>query len=287
MKEPFVRPFLTQDIDLAYEMDAAEKWDHTRKDIERIFSYEPSGCFVAEVNGRSVGHVSSISYGRLGWIGMLIVKPEYRRRGIGTLLTKRALAYLSERKVRTTKLEAVPEIAGLYRKLGFREEFRSLRFVRHCEQAISIPNGRVEPLNEREIKMLAEFDAGYFGVNRYLVLNELHRCNPHLCFVSHKKSKITGYIMCCKSKSGYRIGPWVCESKDQEIAKRLLARVIMEIGHTVKSYVGALAINTTATTILQSLRFRQYSSSIRMRMGKKLGTECVSGILAIGGPEKG
>lgn len=77
-----------------------------------------------------MGHIFSICYGRLGWIGLLIVNAEYRRRGIGALLMKKAMDYLLSRKVKTIKLEAVPKVANLYRKLGFVDEFDSLRLIK-------------------------------------------------------------------------------------------------------------------------------------------------------------
>jgi len=93
-----IRPFRDEDIDFAFKLDTIEEWNHTRNDIERMLSFEPNGCFMAEMGGKPVGHVFSISYGRLGWIGFLIVKAEYRKRGIGTLLMKRAMDYLLSRR---------------------------------------------------------------------------------------------------------------------------------------------------------------------------------------------
>lgn len=91
-----------------------------------MFSYEPTGCFVAEINGKPVGHVFSISYGNFGWIELLIVKAEHR--GKGTLLTKRAINYLLNKGVKTIRLEAVSKRMNLYQKLGFVDEYYSLRF---------------------------------------------------------------------------------------------------------------------------------------------------------------
>lgn len=124
-----IRKFREDDVDFAYEMITVEQWNDRREDIERMFDYEPNGRFIAETNGESVGHVFSISYGKLGWIGFLIVKAEQRGMGIGTQLMKKAINYLLSHEVETIKLEAVPEIANLYRKLGFVDEYDSLRFA--------------------------------------------------------------------------------------------------------------------------------------------------------------
>jgi ribosomal protein S18 acetylase RimI-like enzyme len=282
-----IRPFKDEDIDFAYKLDVMEQWDHTRDDIKRVLGFEPNGCFIAEIGGEPVGHVFSISYGRLGWIGFLIVKTEYRRRGIGTLLMKRAIDYLLSRKANTIKLEAVPIMANLYRKLGFVDEFDSLRFIRIGGKISSVSSHCVKLLKKREIAELAEFDAGYFGANRIRVLNGLYQDNPQLCFVSRNDSEIVGYAMCYEAESGHRIGPWVCNPENLQVARELLTKCIETIGRNEKLYIGVPAVNERSVEILRDLGFEQCSKSIRMYLGKKLEIERVDGLFAIGGPEKG
>ncbi len=264
-----------------------EQWDDTRNDIKRMFSYEPDGCFIAEVNYEPVGHVFSISYGRLGWIGLLIVKAEYRRNGVGTLLTKKAINYLLDCGVKTIRLEAVPTITNLYRKLGFVDKYYSLRFIGVSRKIVSLSSYYVKTLKKEELVKLAKFDAGYFGANRTKVLSGLHQNNPQLCFVSYTDAKIVGYLMCRKTETGYKIGPWVCNPENPQVARKLLIECMETITHNAKLYVGVPAVNKAAVEILQDFDFEQYSKSVRMFFGKKLETESVNGVFAIGGPEKG
>lgn len=264
-----------------------EQLNDTRNDIKRMFRYEPDGCFVAEVNSKPVGHVFSISYGKLGWIGLLIVKAEYRRKGIGTHLTKSTIDYLLNSGVKTIKLEARPKIANLYRKLGFIDEYASLRFIGVTRKITSLLSPYVKSLKKEQLMALAKFDTEFFGVHRIKVLSGLHQDNPQLCFVSQIESKILGYIMCRKTESGYRIGPWVCNPENPQASRDLLIKCMKTIGSNEKLYVGTPALNQKAVEILHNLNFKQYSKSIRMYFGKKLGTERLNGIFAISGPEKG
>jgi len=252
-----------------------------------MFTYEPNGCFVAEVNGKQVGHVFSISYGKVGWIGLLIVDKEHRRSGIGTLLTKKAMSYLLDLGVETIKLEAVPEIAILYRKLGFIDEFDSLRFMRINKKDSHTTNMNVTPLGRDEIEEMAKFDSRYFGANRLKVLRHVHEDDSERCFISRVKSQIVGYIMCYEAETGYRIGPWVCNPCYSSIARELALKCMETLKANTKVYVGVPAVNKLAVRILQDLDFRQYFKSIRMYFGKKPKNECIEGIFAIGGPEKG
>ena len=93
--------------------------------------------------------------------------------------------------------------------------------------------------------------------------------------------------MCRETESGYRIGPWVCNPENTQVARELLMKCMKKIRQNGKLYVGVPAVNKAAVEILQDFNFKQYSKSIRMYFGKKLETERVDGIFAIGGPEKG
>jgi hypothetical protein len=264
-----------------------EQWNDTRKDIKRMSDYEPEGCSIAEVNGKPVGHVFSVSYGRLGWIGLLIVKAEHRRKGIGTLLTKKVTSYLLSHGVETIRLEVVPTVSDLYRGLGFVDEYDSLRLMGINRTEASLPSSTVLTVGEEEMREIAKFDAKYFGANRMKVLSRLYQDRPELCFVSNMKSRISGYIMCRKTENGYRIGPWICSPDNPLTAKELLLRFMEAVKPHSKLYIGVPAINETAVRIVQDIGFKLYSKSIRMFLGKRFENERADGVFAIGGPEKG
>ncbi len=281
-----IRTFKKEDIDFAHKMVTAEHWNDRREDIERMFNYEPNGCFIAEADREPAGHVFTVNYEKLGWIGLLIVKAEYRRKQIGTLLVKKAIDYLLNSGVETIRLEAVPSIAGFYRELGFIDEYESLRFTAYSNKIVSPNIESINPMQEEEISEIADFDAEYFGANRMRVLSRLYRENPDRCFVSRVGCNIVGYAMSRRMQSGYRIGPWTSTPENPKIAQELLTKCMETIKPDTNVYVGMPELNKTAAEILQKNGFKQYSKSIRMRLGKKL-TEHPSGIFAIGGPMKG
>ena len=215
------------DIEFAHEMNKTEQWNDTIEDLTRLLEYEPDGCFLAELNGIPIGHVFSISYGKLGWIGLLIVRKTHRRMGIGRALMIEARRYLLNHGVETIKLEAVPEISELYREIGFVNECDSLRFKGTRIQTTAEMSQNVVSMNEEMIDEVARFDATYFGAERKRILRKLHQAYPQLCFVSCSESKILGYIMCRKAEAGHVLGPWVCVPERNEVASPLLNASLM------------------------------------------------------------
>jgi len=282
-----VRRLEENDIAFVYDMVTLEDWNDRIEDIRRMLEYEREGCFIAEANGEPAGHVFTVNYGKLGWISLLIVKSEHRKEGIGTLLMRRAIDYLITRGVETIRLEAVPEIVNLYRKLEFVDEYYSLRFVGKTVKNVSSEIHCVSSMQLEDITSVAWFDQKYFGANRKRVIGKLFQESPQYCFVSRSENGIiSGYAMCRKAKIGYKLGPWTCAPRASEMARWLFRRCLETIGEGEMVYVGVPEVNEGAVEILKDHGFRQYSKSIRMYYGKKLA-ECVSGVFAIGGPMKG
>ncbi|HUW47884.1 MAG TPA: GNAT family N-acetyltransferase [Patescibacteria group bacterium] len=282
-----IRSFTLTDIEFAYESVIIEKWGNTKKDIERMLDYDPYGCFIVDVNKKPVGHIFSVSYGKLGWIGLLIVRAEHRGMGLGTLLMKKAMNHLAVCGVETMNLEARPAAVQLYRELGFVDQYGSLRFAGNNRNLGSEHNSTVKLLEERMMDEVAKFDARYFGGNRMKVLMQLRCDHPKLCFASFTGSRLAGYVMCRNTEKGYRIGPWVCDAENPRAAEELLTKCLKTLGEDVEIQVGVPVVNKTAVQILRKFRFKQYARSMRMRFGKVLETECINGIFAVGGPEKG
>ncbi|MEM7011507.1 MAG: GNAT family N-acetyltransferase, partial [Verrucomicrobiota bacterium] len=91
-----IRKMTETDLAFADSVRAAAGWNQTLEDWRRILRFEPDGCFLAEFDRRPAGTATTICYGDvLGWIGMILVHPEFRRRGIATSLMERSIEHLS------------------------------------------------------------------------------------------------------------------------------------------------------------------------------------------------
>ena len=91
-----------------------------------------------------VGTAATISYnGGFAWIGMVLVDPEWRGKGIGTRLLEKAIEYLDGCGVPTMKLDATPQGQPLYEKLGFVCEFEIERW--HLRRTL-LPKPGLRPI---------------------------------------------------------------------------------------------------------------------------------------------
>ncbi|HRQ88505.1 MAG TPA: GNAT family N-acetyltransferase [Bacteroidia bacterium] len=129
-----LRLLAAADLDFAHGLSRQAGWNQTRRDWERFLHLAPDGCFLAMHDGQPAGTVTTTAYGRdIAWIGMVLVHPDFRRRGIGTVLLQRAIDCLREEKgVACVRLDATPEGRPLYEGLGFRSEWGLRRWVREA-----------------------------------------------------------------------------------------------------------------------------------------------------------
>ncbi|KAH3744134.1 hypothetical protein Pelo_14481 [Pelomyxa schiedti] len=82
------------------------------------------GCaWVGVVEGNVIATTTCIKYGvdKIGFVGFVIVHPSFRRRGIGSTLTMRAVTYLSELGVDMVMLDASDDGHRTYPTIGFKD----------------------------------------------------------------------------------------------------------------------------------------------------------------------
>src|SRR5215475_4319142 len=126
-----LRRLQQSDLPAADELRQLAGWNQRPKDWRRLLSLEPDGCFVAVHNGSVVGTVTTTTYGlALAWIGMMLVHPDQRRKGVGTRLMRHAIEYLRGRGIECIKLDATPAGRPVYEKLGFISEWTLTRCQR-------------------------------------------------------------------------------------------------------------------------------------------------------------
>ena len=160
------------DIEGAMHLKNAAGWNQTVQDWQRILRLQPDGCFVDERDGVIAGSATALRYGReLAWIGMVLVLPAHRRRGIATALMRHVLGWLHESGNPISKLDATEMGRPLYERLGFREECAIERWARPPlrNPRGDLPKGSAAAtadLSPSCVRVHAAFDRAEFGCDR-------------------------------------------------------------------------------------------------------------------------
>jgi len=175
-----LRLMTSADLPFADSVRALAGWNQTIEDWQRLLASEPEGCFLAEWNGTPAGTATTTVYASsLAWIGMVLVHPTYRRRGIGRTLLERCIEHLRGRGVRCIKLDATPSGKQVYDALGFKDEWTLTRWVCHVTpHQTAAPEG-IRNWRATDAQLVEPFDTAAFGVSRtrlLLVLAQQSRC---------------------------------------------------------------------------------------------------------------
>src|SRR6266568_5997206 len=122
-----IRTLRRGEIQLAIDWAAAEGWNPGLHDARCFHAADPEGFLVAEVDGVPVGCISAVAYGSgFGFIGLYIVVPAWRGRGIGLRLWAAAISRLSGRVI---GLDGVPAQQENYRRSGFTLAWGNVRYA--------------------------------------------------------------------------------------------------------------------------------------------------------------
>jgi len=258
-------------------------WGLTEADYRRMLKFSPDGVFKAAVGGVDVGVVVTVEYGDVAWIGNLVVAPGARGRGVGGALMRRAMDHLLGLGVRSIRLDAVEKAIPLYRRLGFREEYWSLRYTGRASRSHVVG---VEPMRGGDLDAVAGLDHAFFGGRRGRLLGWVFDAYPDLCFGSWEDDTLTGYIMAKDGSDSVRVGPWICRPGHVEAAEALLRSVMnMRVGEA--GWVGCPEGNGSSVAVLERNGFMALPSSLRMCYGGCDLREDVEGVYGLGGPDKG
>jgi GNAT superfamily N-acetyltransferase len=258
-------------------------WGLTDADYRRMLAFSPDGMFKATLDGEDVGVVVTVDYGEMAWIGNLVVVFEMRGRGIGEALMKRAMEHLEGLGIRCIRLDGVQKAVSLYRRLGFRDEYWSLRYTGRASRS---PVTHAEPMRRSDLDAVTMLDEAFFRGRRGRMLRWVYERFPDLCFASWKDGELSGFIMAKDGSDSVKVGPWICCPGCEEAAEALLRSVMnMRVGEDF--WVGCPEGNRSSVAVLERNGFTPLPSSLRMCYGDCGVREDVVGVYGLGGPDKG
>jgi GNAT superfamily N-acetyltransferase len=276
-----LRTMTTDDVPAGMRLKDLAGWNQTPADWRCFLESSPTGCFAADVDGKVVGTAATIVYEhRFAWIGMVLVDPEFRGRGIGTRLLEKAIEHLDGIGIRTMKLDATPAGRPIYQKLGFQDEYEIERWLLKRDAPDAAPLTDPHPVPDRVLQL----DREIFGGDRSALLRSLAAENPDFAMVSERNSEIAGYTFGRRGTLADHLGPWM--ARDEETAAGLLDEFLKR-SRRETVFVDALKDRRFATGLLQARGFTVSRPLTRMVRGPNSYPGRPELLCAILGPEFG
>jgi GNAT superfamily N-acetyltransferase len=209
-------PLTEDDLENAFALSQAMGSDQTMADWRYLIG-RGHGWGCRDEAGDFVAAALSLPYGReVGWIGMVMVAPEWRRKGVASALVERCIDALLNLGL-TPGLDSTEAAHDLYARLGFHDIYPLTRMQ---ADRPALPPGAgldrsVRPLSATDMKTLMGQDLAAFGSDREEVLRMLMARAPGLAAI---RTASDGYIFGRDGLSGLHLGPLVAGSPEAAIA---------------------------------------------------------------------
>lgn len=279
----FYRKMVPADIQACMELSKAAGWNQLEIDWQAFMRLGPEDNVVAVSGDDVIGSVATIRYGEdLSWIGMLLVRPDFRGKGVGKDLLLEAVQKLAHEK--NVKLDATSAGRQIYLQCGFEDEYPISRME---ARAVSIdkPGQNCFPAEEKDLAGMFDMDTTVFGAGRQMLLKQVWFNGLTFSFVYKSEGKILGYSLGRRGYRFFHIGPIIADSI--EVAKSLLQTVlhytppetpvILDVNHADKEWL----------SWLHQLGFTEQRSFMRMFRGNNTNPGIPEKQFALLGPEFG
>ena len=264
-------------------------WNQSPQDWRRLLRHDPYGCFVAEWNGRRAGTATTTTYSMdLAWIGMVLVDPDLRRRGIGRALLVHCIEHLRQSGVGCIKLDATPLGRRVYGPLGFVAEWSLSRWqtakLAACPARLdATSDSGARPLDRGDVGCVADLDEAAFGVARNRMLSLL-AAQSAARIRRDGAGQVTGYGMLRPGRRACYLGPMVAHDESSGVA--LVDDLLGSIqGHPL--YWDIPEPNRAAVRVAQRYGMGRQRTLTRMYLGENTRPGRPAAQWAIAAPEIG
>ena len=271
------------DVEFGLQLCRLSNWNQTPQDWIRLLQLQSDGLFIAECDGQPCGTASTTAYGtQSAWIGMILVHPDFRRRGIGSTLMTRCIQYLQQRQVESIKLDATDQGRPVYLKLGFQDE-RAINRYRRPAGPVStsiLPPGSaaagvVRCIADSDWPAIAAIDQPAFGANRLALLKLLARDGRGAVLQRDGRTIAYGF-----SRPGHLadyMGPIV--ALESAAARGIVAHLLPQMA-TRDVFWDLMPDNAPALQLATELGFAEVRSLMRMYLGHKMNPGRVEQLFA-------
>ncbi len=235
-----------------------EGWNPGRSDAHAFYLADKNGFFAGFLGSEPVAYISAVNYnGAYGFVGLYIVREEFRGQGYGLKIWEHALKYLGNM---ICGLDGVPAQIQNYKRSGFAYGYRQMRLY---APAISLPPDRhIYPLAAKDIEKVQGYDASVFGTTRISFLKAWLEMDNAAAFYAEANGHVKGYAVLRACTEGYKIGPLFAD--DPEVAEQLFLACHNKAAPGAPVFIDMSETNTTTHILAKRYNMQLVFETARM-----------------------
>lgn len=248
------------DVTLMLEWARQEGWNPGLSDALSFQIADPKGFLIGYLGDEPIASLSAVCYPKqFGFLGLYIVKPDYRGQGYGFHIWQAGIDYLSGY---TIGLDGVLDQQDNYKKSGFVLAYRNIRFTGVAPQ--NKPSVLVTPIKKVPFNLLLDYDQTVFPAPRPAFLSAWISAPHTHSYAVLEKNKVVGMGTIRKCYTGYKIGPLF--ANNTFIAESLFYALSQHAGKE-PVFIDVPEINKAGLQFMQQLNFEMVFETARMYKG--------------------
>ena len=242
-----------------------EGWNPGPFDADVFWAADPNGYYGYFHNGTLIAGGAIVSYNdEFGFMGLFIVKPEYRSSGIGRKLWYQRRDTLLNRlkEGASIGMDGVVAMQPFYAKGGFEIAFRDERYE-NIGKVFSV-NKHISPIEEGDVDTILAYDKQCFGFSRPQFIKPWLKLPDNKTFKFTEDGTLKGFAVVRKAHTGYKVCPLFADSKD--IAEALYQACLNSVvGEPL--YLDIPVINPAAVELVKKYQATYVFECARMYYG--------------------
>ena len=246
---------------------ADEGWNPGLHDARIFWETDPRGFIAAELGDELIGGGTIVSYHRaFGFMGLFIVRPEFRGLGLGSQLWHARVRLLQSRLQAGAAIgmDGVFEMQDWYAAAGFRFAHRSIRYEGIGAAVVRAPG--LVPAQDVPFERLAEYDRRCFPTWREGFLRPWLEQPDGSALAAFDGQTVHGYGVIRRCGEGGKIGPLFAD--DADVAEELYTALAAHLpGEPV--YLDVPEINAWAMGLARRHRLHEVFGTARMYLGPR------------------
>lgn len=243
-----------------------EGWNPGPFDAEVFYETDPDGFYGCFIGDEMIGGGSIVSYdGAFGFMGLFIMRPEYRGKGIGRMLWIKRRDMLRSRLSENAPIgmDGVVAMQPFYAEGGFKMAFRDSRYeLTGTSFSIDL---NVSGIGNDNLPEVLDYDLKCFGFSRPRFIKAWLNVPGSLTLKYKEEDVMKGFVVMRKVKQGYKIGPLFAD--DKSVAESLYKACLNKaIGAPV--YLDIPVNNPSAVELVNAYGAKYVFECARMYYGQ-------------------
>lgn len=263
MTDPYtITPATREELGVLLGWAADEGWNPGLHDAGCFYAADPGGFLLGRLDGEAVAGISVVKYGSaFAFLGLYIVRPGFRGRGLGLKLWQAGMATVTGRNV---GLDGVVAQQHNYRKSGYSLAWRNIRQEGPGGSSAPI-DARAVPLAGVPLTAVLAYDQAFFPDGRVDFLRCWIQQPGGTALGWVEDGTLQGYGVLRPCRSGFKVGPLFADST--AAADGLFNALKAAAGKDAKIYLDTPQANPEAMALARRHGMAPVFETARMYTG--------------------